>query len=132
MTGDGTDYRPTRAEAIANLTRRAQELIDKRDPLELFDVKGMPKPMVPLGDGLLGRSPIAALHDLGIDQARDPVEWKAYLHEQFPAREEILKHIKQQRERMLRLALSTNLLSVRQTKAANAELRQMEIERTAA
>ena len=132
MTDDVTNYRPTRAQAIASLTHKAQELINQRDPLELFDVRGLPKPVVPVGEGMWGRSPIAILHELGIDQSRDPIEWKAYLHEQFPARREILKHIREQRERLLRLALSTNLLSVRQIKAANVELRVLEQERIAA
>jgi len=123
---DPRDYRPTYDEALAALTRKARELLDWRDPLELFDVRGLPKPSVRMPGGGWARSPLAALHSIGISQAREPDEWRAYLHEQFPAREEILTHRHLDRERQLRLALASNLLSVRHTKVVTAELREIE------
>jgi len=132
MTDDVLDYRPTRSQAFVNLERKAQELLAKRDLLELFDVRGLPKPMVPTEEGKWARSPLFVLHSLGVDQARDPAEWRAHLNNEFPARPEILKHRHADRERLLRLALSTHLLSIRQTKVANAELRDIAQERLAA
>jgi hypothetical protein len=123
---DPRDYRPTYDEALASLTRKAKELLDRRDPLELFDVRGLPKPSVRMVDGGWARNPLAALHSIGISQARESGEWRDYLHEQFPAREDILEHRRAERERQLRLALASNLLSVRHTKVVTAELREIE------
>jgi len=119
---DPRDYRPTCDEALAALTRKARELLDRRDPLELFDVRGLPKPSVRMVDGGWARSPLAALHSIGISQAREPGEWGAYLHEQFPARGQIVEHRRAERERLLRLSLASGLLSVRQKKEVTAEL----------
>ena len=123
---DPRDYRPTYDEALSSLSRKAKELLDTRDPLELFDVRGWPKPSVRMPGGGWSRSPIAALHSIGISQARDPSEWRAYLNEQFPAREEILAHRNAERERLLRLSIASNLLSLRQAKAVSLELTEIE------
>ena len=123
---DPRDYRPTYHEALAALTKKAKALLDTRDPLDLFDVRGLPKPSVRMPGGGWVRSPIAALHSIGISQARDPSEWRAYLNEQFPAREQILEHRSAERERLLQLSLASGLLSIRQKKEVTTELLDIE------
>ena len=89
-------------------------------------VRGLPKPQVRMLGGGWARSPIAALHSIGISQAREPGEWRNYLREQFPARENVLDHRRAERERLLQLSLASGLLSVRQSKAVTGELLDIE------
>ena len=123
---DPRDYRPTYDEALASLTRKAKALLDTRDPLELFDERGLPKPSVRMLGGGWARSPLAALHSIGISQAREPIEWRNYLREQFPARVNVLEHRRAERTRLLQLSLASGLLSIRQTKVVTGELLEIE------
>lgn len=108
---------------------QAKALLAERDPLDLFDVRGYPKPDIraePGGRAFI-RNPIAALHDMGVDQRQDPAKWRLHLSDAFPWRDEVVRRRRTDRISVLRKALeSSHLLSSRQISRARREIEELE------